>query len=53
MGKIKKIAVSKCCEAGLHIFPAVNSMGSPAEYYCSKCLKECEIKQIEEKKKNE
>lgn len=53
MSRKKKIAVSKCCEAGLHIIPAVISMGSPAEYYCSKCLKECEIKQIEEKNKDE
>lgn len=48
MGSKKKIAVSKCCGTKVHVIPGVASMGEPTTYYCSKCLKECELK-IEEK----
>jgi hypothetical protein len=50
MEEKKRTAVSKCCETKVHVIPGIASMGEPTTYYCSKCLKECDLK-IE--KKNE
>lgn len=48
MEEKKRTAVSKCCETKVHVIPGIASMGEPTTYYCTKCLKMCELK-IDEK----
>lgn len=44
MEKKKRTAVSKCCETKVHVIPGIISMNEPTTYYCSKCLKVCDLK---------